>query len=228
MCGRFTLSTNMKKVAEHFGLFAELEARPRYNIAPTQDVLVVRAKDTGEREMVTMRWGLVPSWCEGPKKMSLFNARSESAPDKPSFRSAFKSRRCLIPADGFFEWQTLEKGKKQPILFRRPNGDVFSFAGLWETWTDPDGKPLTTCSLMTTSANETVQQFHDRMPVILGQNQYAFWLDPASEKTALRDLLRPAPPGFLNPLAVGPTVNNSRYDGPECVQPLEEAGKVRA
>lgn len=228
MCGRFTLSSNPKKIATHFGLFGEPELTPRYNVAPTQTISAVRLNDRGDRELVQMRWGLVPSWSEGPGKVNLFNARSESAAEKPSFRSAFKHRRCLIPADGFYEWQKLEGGKKQPILFRRPDGELFGFAGLWESWTSQDGMALVSCTILTTAANEVMRAVHDRMPVILADGDYTGWLDPTADKNALKDLLRAAPDDFLNPIPVGLRVNNARFDGPECAAPLAGPAPPRA
>lgn len=228
MCGRFTLKTPAKALAEHFGLSLGVAQQgllfqPRYNIAPTQNVSVVRAGADGQREAVSLRWGLVPSWSkDGPSGRPLINARSETVADKPSFRSAYRRRRCLIPADGFFEWQTSGK-RKQPFYIRQPSEEPMSFAGLWEIW---DGTKIgmgqiESCVVLTTAANNTVAQLHDRMPVILSPDDYDCWLDPAvkeqDQMDAINALLQPATDQFLTFDPVTTFVNKAMNEGPECV-----------
>ena len=214
MCCRFTLRTKLNILLQEFHaeLRHELQLPPRYNIAPTQDVAVVRPSEAG-RELTLMRWGLIPSWTKDPKKAPLLNnARSETVAEKPSFRAAFKSRRCLIPASGFYEWK--REGKlKQPYYFRRPDDRPLAFAGLWEKWHD-----IESCTILTTDANELMAQIHDRMPVILSPNDYGEWLDPAAPEPG--KLLTPFPSDELVSYPVNPAVNNARNEGPECIEPV--------
>ncbi len=200
---------------------------PRYNVAPSQPLLTVRLDRDGEREWALLRWGLVPSWAKDPGiGNSLINARSETAPEKPSFRAAFKRRRCLVPADGFFEWQRRNKGK-QPYYITLKDGKPFAFAGLWEMWTGPGGEELQTCTLLTTEANELVQPLHDRMPVILAPQDFDLWLGKPGdadkeEITVLRHLLHPFPAEKMQAGPVSKSVNNPRNEGPECIEPVTE------
>jgi putative SOS response-associated peptidase YedK len=173
MCGRFTLRTKLNLLLQQFAAEAssDLELVPRYNIAPTQDIPVVRVAD-GKRELTLMRWGLIPSWTKDPKSGPLLiNARSDTVAAKPAFRSAFKCRRCLIPADGYYEWMA-EGKKKQPYWFRVRDGQTFAFAGLWERWHE-----IESCVILTTEANEMAAKLHDRMPVSLSPNDYERWLE---------------------------------------------------
>ena len=165
-----------------------------------------------------MRWGLIPSWSRDGKA-PLINARAETVADKPAFRSAFRKRRCLVPADGFYEWQALP-GRKRPFLFRRPDGTPFALAGLWEAWHGPDGRPLETCALLTTEANAVVRPVHDRMPVLVSPADFDRWLAPDAAPANLVPMLRPAPDDALAAVAVGPYVNSARHEGPGCVEPL--------
>ena len=214
MCGRFTLRTPLSVSIDEFDLSLDqqLLVEPRYNIPPTVNVPVVRLADD-KRTLSLMRWGLLPSWTKDPKSAPLLNnARAETVAEKPSFRSAFKSRRCLIPASGFFEWK--KEGKlKQPYLFRRPDDRPIAFAGLWETWND-----IESCTIITTEANALMAPIHDRMPVVLGQNDYAQWLDPTAIE--LTSLLSPCPAEELVCYPVDPVVNNARNQGPQCIVPL--------
>jgi putative SOS response-associated peptidase YedK len=187
-------------------------------VAPTQPVLAVRQGAVG-REAVALRWGLIPSWSKETRGSGLINARSETAAYKPAFRSAFRKRRCLVPADGFYEWEALP-GRKQPFLFRRPDGGSFAIAGLWENWMAPDGRAIETCALLTTEANAVVRPVHDRMPVLVGPADFDRWLTPDTTPTEMLTLLRPAPDDALTALAVGPLVNSARHEGPGCVEPL--------
>ena len=214
MCGRFTLRTPLSVLIDEFDLSSDQQLlfEPRYNIPPTADIPVVRLAD-GKRQLSLMRWGLIPSWSKDPKKAPLLaNARAETIAEKPSFRSAFKSRRCLIPASGFFEWKREGKAK-QPYYFRRPDNRPLAFAGLWEKWNDSES-----CTVITTDANELMLPIHDRMPVVLARNDYAEWLDPAA--TGLEKLLTPFPFNELICSPVNPIVNNARNEGPECIAPV--------
>jgi putative SOS response-associated peptidase YedK len=222
MCGRFTLTTPMPVLAELF-LFPEMEAQaqpPRYNIAPTQVVAAVRAADdAGHRELAYCRWGLIPSWADDPAIGNrLINARAETAAEKPAFRSAFRHRRCLIPADGFYEWQKAD-GRKQPFYFKRKDGQPFAFAGLWERW-ERGGEPIDTCTILTTEANELVHPVHERMPVILAPEDYARWLDPkVKQAELLQPLLHPYRDNSMTAYQVRPIVNNPRNESPQCTEP---------
>jgi putative SOS response-associated peptidase YedK len=222
MCGRFTLRTPMTKLAEQFMLPGLSEGNlpeltPRYNIAPTQNVAVVRMGDAG-RELAMLRWGLIPSWADDLSIGNrLLNARSETAATKPAFRQAMKKRRCLVPADGFFEWRKVGRAK-QPHLIGLADGGLFAIAGLWEYWRRDD-QVVESCTLLTTSANELLQPLHDRMPVIVAPQDYSLWLDPElQEAEPLTPLLRPFPAGQMRCIAVNPVVNNARFDTPQCVE----------
>jgi putative SOS response-associated peptidase YedK len=221
MCGRFTLTKPIPVLAELF-LFPETAPQdPRYNIAPTQTVAAVRAPaDPNHRELAFLRWGLIPSWATDPAIGNrLINARAETVAEKPSFRSAFRQRRCLVLADGFYEWQRLD-GKKQPYYFRMRDGQPFAFAGLWERSTN-QGKTVETCTLLTTEANELLRTIHDRMPVILQPDRYDRWLDPSVQKPdVLKPLLHPYPTEPMTGYPVGSLVNNPRNDSPKCVEPV--------
>lgn len=218
MCGRFTLTAPGEEVAEAFGLDEVPALSPRYNIAPTQPLLVVHlASPEGPRRAAWLRWGLVPAGAIEPGR-PLINARAETAWEKPSFREAFARRRCLVPADGFYEWAP-EGGRKQPYLFRRSDGRPFAFAGLWEPASEAD-RPGT-CVLLTTEPNELARRIHDRMPVILDPADHARWLDPRlSAPAALRPLLRPYPAGPMTAHRVSGAVNDPAHDAPDCVSPV--------
>jgi putative SOS response-associated peptidase YedK len=220
MCGRFSLRTNPRAVASLFDLPSVPDLAPRYNVAPTQPVAVVGTKPGGQgRGLVMMRWGLVPRWSKGDRPSALINARSETVLEKPTFRAPFLRRRCLIPADGFYEWARTGT-KKQPYHFRRRDQSPFAFAGLWESWTEPEtSERLLTCAILTTEANELLRPVHDRMPVILDPTAFDLWLDQASQPDELTTLLRPCRAGEMESVAVGSKVNNQKYDGPECLEP---------
>jgi putative SOS response-associated peptidase YedK len=217
MCGRYTLIADRRAVAGLLGLDDVPELFPRYNVAPTQPVLVGRLGQDGQREAVLLRWGLVPSWSKDGKK-PLLNARAETVADRPAFRSAFRRRRCLVPADGYYEWRQLPTGK-QPFLFRRPDGAPFAIAGLWEAWTAPDGSAVQTCALLTTEANAVVRPVHDRMPVLVAVSDFDRWLSLAADPADLLTLLRPAPDEALTATPVSAFVNSARHEGPRCVEP---------
>jgi putative SOS response-associated peptidase YedK len=222
MCGRFLLYTSGAALAEWLGLPEVPALEPRYNIAPTQPVAAVRAGPGGDRELVRLRWGLVPSWSTDLAIGNrLINARAETAADKPSFRVAFRQRRCLVPANGFYEWVG-RAGKKQPIHFRLRERRPFAFAGLWERWQAPGGEVVESCAVLTTEANDLVRLVHDRMPVILDPDAFAPWLDPAvRDPAALGLLLRPYPADAMMASPVGSWVNNPRNEGPACLAPPE-------
>ena len=178
MCGRYTLTTDLKQVAKRFDAAADEipSVAPRYNIAPTQNVIAV--SDDGKRTIKQMRWGLIPSWAKDSAIGNrMINARAETLAEKPAFRSALKKRRCIIPADGFFEWKKLGK-LKQPFRIVLKNREPFGFAGLWEHWKSPDGEEILSCTIITTEANELLKAVHERMPVILDREAEAVWLDP--------------------------------------------------
>lgn len=190
----------------------------RFNVAPTQPVGVVLPTAAGRR-FTLMRWGLIPFWAEDPKIGSrLINARADTVATKPAFRAAFKERRCLVVADGFYEWQASD-GKKQPFLIHKADDRPFAFAGLWERWRGPDGSPIETCAIITTDANDLMRPLHLRMPVILRPDDYDRWME-AKAPEGLQSLLRPYPGRDLVATPVSTRVNNARNDGPECAAPL--------
>jgi putative SOS response-associated peptidase YedK len=223
MCGRYTLRTNLHDVAEAFDVPVQLELPLRYNIAPTQDVAAVRFDaEQGQRELGLLSWGLIPSWAKDKKIASkLINARGETVAEKPSFRSAFTKRRCLIVADGFYEWQKLAGGKKQPYYIHFKDDAPFAFAGLWESW-NGEGEAVESCTIITTSANDVMQPLHDRMPVILSAADYDSWLDPTfKDKAALKELLKPCPADWLETYPVSTRVNNPKHDEPACLERID-------
>ncbi|HUY90813.1 MAG TPA: SOS response-associated peptidase [Pirellulales bacterium] len=228
MCGRFTRANDyfsdrarQQKFLQQLGLSEAPPLEPRYNIAPTQDIAAVRATADDGRELVVLHWGLVPSWAKDTAIGNrMVNARAETIAEKPAFRSAFRRRRCLIPADGFYEWQAQGR-TKQPYLIRFKDRRLFCFAGLWEHW--PKGEPpLESCTIITTDANELMATLHDRMPVIISPADYALWLDPAVEEPErLLPLLRPWAGDELEAIAVSTLVNNPRHESPQCLEPIE-------
>jgi putative SOS response-associated peptidase YedK len=224
MCGRFTLIAPGEAVADLFQLSTAPSLAPRFNIAPTQPVAAVRVnRESGERELTHFQWGLIPSWAKDPSIGSrMINARSETAAEKPSFRTAFKYRRCLVPADGFYEWQKLN-GKKQPVRIHMQDGKPFAIAGLWEHWSSPDGSEIESCTLLTTEPNELLKPVHNRMPVILAPKDFELWLDPGAQHPAeVQPLLRPYPADDLTYYPVSTFVNNSRNEDPQCIVPLAD------
>ena len=221
MCGRYSLTTPAEAVRRVFGYPERPNLMPRANIAPTQDVAAVRRGDDGACHFVSLRWGLIPSWAKdvsfGAKTI---NARGETLVEKPAFRDAFRQRRCLIPADGFYEWKT-EAGAKQPYRIARDDGAPFGFAGLWERWNKAsDGVPLETCSIVTTNANELLRTIHHRMPVILDPADFTAWLDPATSPAEAQALLRPCSPNGLIAYRVSRRVNKVANDDLSLIEPL--------
>ena len=227
MCGRFTLINSVADLQLRFGFDMEpAEVRPRYNVAPTQQVLTV--VNDGERRGEMMRWGLVPSWAKDVKIGSrMINAVSETAATKPAFRSAFRRRRCLVLADGFYEWR--KEGKQRiPLYFSQKSGEPMAFAGLWESWKSPDGDWIRSCTILTTAANSFIEPVHNRMPVILSSETEPLWLDPLTETPDnLQPLLLSAPSEMLDVREVSPSVNNVRNDNPGCIDPVTTPEEVR-
>lgn len=221
MCGRFTLRAPAQLIAEQFSLFELPSLKARFNVAPTQPILAVR-QGAGQREAVMLHWGLVPSWAKDPGMGSrMINARVETVAEKPAYRAAFRRRRCLVVADGFYEWQ--KQGRtKQPYFIRMADNRPFAFAGIWESWEGADHSYLESCSLLTTAPNALMAPIHDRMPVILVPENYDAWLDPSREGgEGLLALCGPYPPGGMVAGPVGRVVNNPRNDSPECIAPLD-------
>lgn len=218
MCGRYSQAADLKTLKRRFGLEGEVALKPRYNLAPSQEGPVVVGNSP--RRLKLMRWGLVPSWAEGPSLgPRLINARAETLAERPAFHRAFQSRRCLVLADGFYEWRK-EKGAKVPMRFVLRNREPFAFAGLWETWKDPQGPELQSFTIVTTGANELLKPVHDRMPAILRPEQEALWLDAGFNDTrALSRLLAPYPPEEMEGYAVSPLVNSPRNDLQRCLEP---------
>ncbi len=223
MCGRYSLTKPIKTLKEHFQATAfELKHGPRYNIAPSQQVPVILAGAQG-REIHTLRWGLIPSWAKDPDMANrLINARAETVHEKPSFRSSFRKRRCLVPADGFYEWQVRDEGKS-PQYIRMHTGGLFAFAGLWSEW-DSGQETLRTFTIITIAANRELESIHHRMPVILLPEQYDRWMDPKTSPDPLKDTLRPLGEGLLDHYAISKTVNSPKNDSAECIEPLLPGG----
>jgi putative SOS response-associated peptidase YedK len=222
MCGRFTLTDPGADLAVQFNLPEVPDVYPRYNIAPTQPVAAVRLNTrNGQREMVMLRWGLIPSWAQDPDiGARMINARAETAAEKPAFRAAFRRRRCLVVADGFYEWQK-QGGLKQPFYIHLRDSQPFGFAGLWEFWKDPEGQAVETCTLLTTEPNSLIRSFHNRMPVILAPEYYDMWLNPEIEDPAvLQPMLKAYPPEEMEAYPISCWVNNPDNEGPRCVEPL--------
>lgn len=219
MCGRYSLTTDSETLAEHFQVLREIRFQPSYNIAPSQKILNIVELDDGSRKAVNLFWGLVPSWSKDSKNSAhLINARIETIREKPSFRSAFKHRRCLIPADGFFEWQKQEHGK-QAFHIHREDRQPFAFAGLWEQW-QHETETLYTCTIITTAASKLMQPIHDRMPVIITPDHYHDWLNKTANADDTFDLLDNQAYADMNTTAVSDWVNNPRHDDNRCIQPL--------
>ena len=222
MCGRFSQFHTWEEVRAYLNIFgAARNLAARYNIAPTQEAQVVRACSQGRR-LDFLRWGLVPSWAKDDAMGArMINARDETVAEKPSFRAAFRQRRCLVPADGFYEWRG-PKGAKQPYRILAPGGGLFAFAGLWEPWEKGGAEALETFTIITTEANAKLAQVHHRMPVILDAADFERWLAPDLAANEAQALLRPAPDDAVDFHAVSRHVNNARNDDPGCIEPLPE------
>ena len=227
MCGRFTRSkdffsqhADQRAFLEQLGLTSADVLPPSYNIAPTQQIAAVRSGDHDRHELVMLRWGLVPGWADDLAIGNrMINARAESVAEKPAFRSAFKKRRCLVLADGFYEWQKTGKAK-QPYFIHLKGSKPFCFAGLWERWSKGE-KPVETCTILTTDANKLMAPLHDRMPVIIAPEDYDLWLDVAvQEPERLQPLLRPYPEAEMEAYLVSTLVNSPKNNSPACVEPI--------
>lgn len=219
MCGRYTLATpNPAAVRARFAVGESVEVRQRYNVAPGDDVLAVSADREGNPRGELLRWGLVPSWAQHPDTgLKMINARVETVAERPAFRRAFERYRCLIIADGFYEWRSAPAAPKQPFRITRADQALFAFAGLWSIWHRGDGSKLRSCAILTTAANSALAPLHDRMPVILEPAAEAPWLDRGTPPERLRELLPGLAPGQTALAPVGTAVNDARYDGPECL-----------
>ncbi len=218
MCGRFTQRKKPAEVVEYYSVSEEsFEIAPRYNIAPMQMIAAM----TMTRQLVGLKWGLIPSWAKDPKiANNLINARGETIHEKPSFRAALSKRRCLIPADGWYEWKK-QDGVSQPYFFHRRDEGLFSFAGLWEEWRSPEGKIIKTCTIITTEPNELAAQYHHRMPAILKRSDESFWLDQGSRIPDLLQILAPYPDDDLGVHPVSRSVNSVANDDPSLALRIE-------
>lgn len=225
MCGRYAITSSPDAIRQLFGYRADAAFPPRYNVAPTQPVPVVRCAH-GEPDFILMRWGLVPPWVKDPLSFSLIvNARGESVNDKPAFRNAMKRRRCLLPADGFYEWKT-ETGRSRPYFVRRKGGGPLALAGLWETWMGPDGEEMDTVCVITTRANGVVAPIHDRMPAIIEPEAFALWLDCEHvDALTAAALIAPAPEHLLEAFEVSLAVNRAANDSPMLIEPVARMNK---
>ena len=229
MCGRYSLAlADPGWLRGRFPIDESIEIRPRFNVAPTDEVLAVINDRDGTPHGELLRWGLVPSWAESPQiGARLINARCETVAEKPAFRVAFARFRCLIPADGFYEWyrDPDAAARKRPFHITREDRQPFAFAGLWSIWRRPDDRPLATCSIITRPANEAMAHLHDRMPVILDPAQEARWLDPHTPPVALPKLLAGLPAQRTRVTEVGLAVNDARHDAPDCLDPPTPAAQ---
>ena len=223
MCGRFTLTSTPEALAERFGLETAPVLAPRYNVAPGQEVCAIRADASGRRSAGLLHWGLVPGWASDPAVGNrMINARWETLAEKPAFRDALRKQRCLVPADGFYEWAD-RGGARQPFHIHRGDEALFGFAGLWDRWRDPEGEWLESCTIVTTQATGSIRELHHRMPVILPTPHYGAWLDPAQrDSDALLALLEPAssPPLVFHPVST--RVNRTGFDDPACLARVPE------
>jgi putative SOS response-associated peptidase YedK len=223
MCGRFVVRSSPEEIRRLLGYEDTPNFPPRYNVAPTQPIAIVRM-ERGKRRFALVRWGLIPSWVKDPKRFSLLiNARAEGIGDKASYRAAMQRRRCLVPADGFYEWQKTPRGKR-PFYVHRRNGRPMAFAGLWETWMDATGGEIDTAAIVTCPANAMLAPIHDRMPVVLAPEDFAAWLDAEHvDAQAAGALLRPAPEDVLQADEISTRVNDHRNEGAELIEPVAAA-----
>lgn len=222
MCGRFTLRTSPSEISRVFDVIVQ-DLNPRYNIAPSQSIAAIRVDpDARQRELVQLHWGLIPPWAKDRKiGYSTINARAETVDSKPSFRSSFKKRRCLILADGFYEWQKSDAKKKQPFYIHMQDNHPFAFAGLWEQWKG-DSEEIESCTIIATEGNDLMKPIHDRMPVILDPSDYDLWLDPETDNVPqLRKLLQPYSGDDLEADPVSTLVNSPKNDVAECIESID-------
>jgi len=222
MCGRFALKAPPRTIQEHFQLPETVDLAPRYNIAPSQAVAVVRQlPGKSSRQLDMLHWGFIPFWAKDMKiAYRMINARAETLVQKPAFRAAFKKRRCLIAADGFYEWAHSGKAK-QPFYIRLKKEGILSFAGLWESWNSPYGSIIESCTIITTVPNELIKPIHDRMPVILHPEHYEAWLQDSTQEKRLQELLAPYSAEQMEAYRVNPEVNSPKNDTPACILPID-------
>jgi putative SOS response-associated peptidase YedK len=221
MCGRYASTLPPEAMRALFRYLEQPNFPPRYNIAPTQPIAIVRMVE-GKRQFALVRWGLIPAWVKDPRAFSLLiNARGESVNEKPAFRNAMKYRRCLVPADGFFEWKR-EGEKKRPYFVRRRDGGPIAFAGLWENWMGPNGEEVETAAIVTTAASRGIAHIHDRMPVIVPPEAFDFWLDPKVDALTAAAVLQPAPDASIEAYEVSSAVNRTANDSAMLIEPLRE------
>ena len=227
MCGRYAITTAPEAIRQLFGYLEQPNFPPRYNVAPTQPVPIVRMVE-GKRQLALVRWGLIPAWVKDPRGFSLvINARGESVLDKPAFRNAMKYRRCLFPADGFYEWKRNGE-RKQPYFVRLKSGQPMAFAGLWESWMGPDGEEMETATIVTTTASRSIAHIHDRMPVIVPPEAFDFWLDPKVGAEMAASVIQPARDALLECYEVSSAVNRTANDSPKLLEPLREPEPVES
>jgi len=217
MCGRYAVTSAPEAIRTLFGYAEQPNFPPRYNIAPTQPIAIVRLVD-GRRQFALVRWGLLPSWVKDPRSFSLLvNARGESLADKPAFKAAMKYRRCLVPADGFYEWKATGT-RKQPYYVHAKSGQPLAFAGLWETWTGPNGEEMETAAIVTTRVNRALADIHDRMPVVVSPDAFNLWLDCTNvDAETAASLIAPAPENLLEAYEVSTAVNRTANDNPDLI-----------
>lgn len=230
MCGRYTLTVTLEELMVRYMIDETTVPfhRPKYNVAPSQQVLAV-VSDGGRNRLGELKWGLVPPWADDPKiGFMMINARAETAASKAAFKKPLRSKRCLIPADGFYEWKKIEGGGKQPMRIVLKNRGLFSMAGLYETWTAPDGTKVNSCAILTTTPNELMAPIHDRMPVILRPEEEALWLDRGRQDAdSLLPLLRPYDEREMEAYAVPPAVGSVRNDSPELIERITVDEQLR-
>ena len=221
MCGRYTLAApNPAEVRGRFPIAESIEIRRRFNVAPGDEVVAVTTDRDGNPRGELLRWGLVPSWAKQPDTgLKMINARVETVAERSAFKRAFERYRCLIIADGFYEWRRLPSGPKQAFHITRSDGGLFAFAGLWSIWYGEEDRKLRTCTILTTAASSAIAPLHDRMPVILDRDAESAWLEPSQPVARLHELLGGLSPSETALRPVGPAVNDARYDGPECLAP---------
>jgi putative SOS response-associated peptidase YedK len=218
MCGRYRLTAKERYLRDHFGIDEDFSWEPRWNVAPTQQVLIIRQNTAKGRSFKLVRWGLIPSWAKNASiATGTINAMSETAAEKPAFRDALKSRRCLVPADGFYEWKSIGSKQKQPFSIGMIDDSVFAFAGLWDCWRDSSSQLIETCTILTTRPNALLTEVHNRMPVILHPESYDLWLDPnVKDHSLVAPLLNPLDASRMKKYPVSTRVNRPENDDPEC------------
>jgi putative SOS response-associated peptidase YedK len=225
MCGRYSFTLPPEAMRDLFGVETSLNLQPRHNIAPTQDAPVIGVDEVGRHQLRLLRWGLIPRWTRDLKALPLLiNARGDTIAEKPSFRDAFARRRCLVPADGFYEWRSVPGSRKEPWRIELADRKGFVFAGIWEAWKSPDGETVKSFAIATTEANEALGPIHARMPVILARADEDAWLDPRATRERLGALLRPYDGGPMRTYRISERVNSVRNDDPSILEPIATSG----